>query len=118
MTNPKLSPIQRAQNHFQSKLTGPLHKIRIEEWDQDVYFREITTLRQEAQVVELAQAGKTVEALVATIINKALDADGKPLFMPADKAALMNETDPTTVLELARKLNGGDLPKVEDIEKN
>lgn len=118
MNAPKLSPIQKAQTHFQKKLSKELHQTRVEEWDLDVYFREVSTLRQEAQIVELAQAGKTVEALVTTIINKALDEKGTPMFTMGDKAALMNEADPAIVLDLARKLNGGDLPKVEDIEKN
>jgi hypothetical protein len=118
MTNPKLSPIQKIQNHFQSKISGGLNKTHVEEWGLDIFYREITTLKQESQIVELSTQGKTVEALVQSIINKALDENGKPLFASGDKAALMNEADPSVVLNLSRILNGGELPKVEDIEKN
>ncbi len=114
----KLSPIQRVQNHFQSKLAGGLKKTYVEEWGMDVYFRSTTTLKQEAQIVELSTQGKSVEALVVAVINKSLDEHGKPLFQPADKAALMNEADPTVILNLARILNGGELPTVEELEKN
>lgn len=118
MNQSKLTAIQKAQAHFQTKLAGELKMTRVEAWDLDVYFREITTLKQEAQVIELAQSGKTVEALITTIINKALDKDGKPLFVSADKAALMNEAEPSIVLNLSKALNGGELPPVEEIEKN
>jgi len=118
MTKPQLSPIQRAQKHFQGRIAGTLKKYHVQEWDLDVYFREITSLRLESQVVELAQQGKNVEALVVTIINKALDENGNPLFTMGDKSTLLNEADPSVVLSLARILNGGDLPTVEDIEKN
>ena len=112
------SAIQKAQKHFQSKLAGVLNKHHVEEWDLDVYYRGITTLRQESKIVELSSTGKSVEALVESIIQKALNAEGKPLFTPHDKTALMNEADPAVVLGLARVLNGSDLPKVEEVEGN
>jgi hypothetical protein len=118
MTTEKLSAIQKAQKHFQVRLGGELKKHHVTDWDLDVYFRDITTLKQEAKIVELAQQNKTVEALVEAIIAKALDKEGKPLFTQFDKPALMNECDPNVVLGLSRVLNGGDLPTVGDLEKN
>ncbi len=118
MTNAKLSAIQKAQKHFQNRLGGELKKHHVAEWDLDVYFRDITTLKQEAKIVELAQQNKTVEALVEAIIAKALDSEGKPLFSQYDKVTLMNECDPNVVLSLSRVLNGGDLPSVGELEKN
>jgi 16S rRNA U516 pseudouridylate synthase RsuA-like enzyme len=114
----KLSAIQKAQKHYQVRLNGELKKHTVEEWDLDVYYRDITTLKQEAKIVELAQQNKTVEALVEAIIAKALDKEGKPLFTSYDKVTLMNEADPNVVLSLSRILNGGDLPSVDDISKN
>jgi len=118
MSSKNLSPIQRVQNHFQSKLAGGLKKTHVEEWGMDVYYRTTTTLKQEAQIVELSTQGKSVEALVVAVINKSLDEHGKPLFVAADKPALMNEADPAVILNLARILNGGELPTVEELEKN
>ena len=118
MSQVKLSAIQKAQGHFQSKLSAELKMVRIEEWDLDVYYRDINTLRTESKIVELAQAGKSVEALVQTVLSKALDKEGKLLFTQYDKDALMNDADPAVVLKLSRVLSGGDLPAVEEIEKN
>jgi hypothetical protein len=118
MSQAKLSPIQQAQKHFQSKLSGELKKYTCEEWGMDIYYREIHSLRTESKIVELAQAGKSVEALVQTVLSKALDAEGKPLFSQYDKDALMNDSDPTVVLKISRVLSGGDLPEVSEIEKN
>lgn len=118
MTEGKKSAIDRVTNHFRNQLSGELKKHHVEEWGLDIYFRQITTLKQESKIVELSAQGKSVEALVETIIQKALDADGKALFKPLDKVTLMNEADPKVVLDLARALNGNDLPTVEDVEKN
>lgn len=118
MSQNKLSAIQKAQGHFQKQLANELKKYRVEEWDLDVHYRMLNSLRTESKIVELAQAGKTVEALVQTIISKALDAEGRPLFTQYDKDTLMNECDPNVVLKLSKVLSGGDLPTVEEIEKN
>lgn len=116
--NKKKSAIEMVTKHFQGKIAGELKKHHVPEWGMDVYYRSTTTLKQEARIVELSTQGKTVEALVEAIISKALDEEGKPLFTAYDKAALMNEADPTVVLSLSRVLNGSDLPSVEDAEKN
>lgn len=118
MSQAKLSAIDRATKHFQSQLSGKLEKFHCEEWDLDIYYTKIHSLRTESKIVELAQAGKSVEALVQTVISKALDSEGKPIFSQYDKDALMNECDPAVVLKISRILSGGDLPEVSEIEKN
>lgn len=114
----KKPAIEAIKAHFQNKIAGNLNKHHVEEWGIDVYYRTTTSLKQEARIVELSSQGKTVEALVESIIMKALDEAGNPLFNQYDKAALMNEADPTLVLNLSRVLNGSDLPTVEDAVKN
>jgi len=117
-TKKKASAIDRVTKHFQGKIAGALNKVYVEEWDMDVYFRTTSTLKQESKIVELSSQGKTIEALVETIITKSMDENGKPLFSIHDKAALLNEADPTVVLKLSRALNGGDIETVEEAEKN
>ena len=118
MNQSKLTAIQKVQQHFQSKLTTELKKHYVEEWGMDVYYRNVTTLKQEAQIVELAQQNKSVEALIQTVINKALDENGKPMFVQADKAALLNEADPNVIINLSKILNGSELPSIGEVEKN
>lgn len=118
MSQVKLSAIDKATKHFQSQLTKELEKFHCEEWGLDIFYTKIHSLKTESKIVELAQAGKSVEALVQTVISKALDSNGKPLFTQYDKDALMNECDPAVVLKISRVLSGGDLPEVSEIEKN
>ena len=119
-TQPKKkgSAIDLVKKQFQARIAGKLNQYHVDEWGMDVYYRNITTLKQEAKIVELSTQGKSVEALVEAVITKALDEDGKPLFTQYDKAALMNEADPAVILKLSRALNGGDLPSVEEVEGN
>lgn len=116
--NKPLSAIQKATSHYKNQITGNLEKFHVEEWDLDIYYRNTQSLKAEAEVVELSRQGKTVEALVMSIINKARDADGKLIFSKHDKAVFMNEVDPQVVLKVANKINNVNMPGMEDIEKN
>lgn len=118
-TSKKVNVLKNATAHYQRQISGEMRKVHVPEWDADLYFRSTSTLRNESEVVELTRAGKTVEALVVSIINKARDEDGNPVFSKHDKATLMNEVDPNVIIRVAGEMNGGgDLPSVEDIEKN
>lgn len=101
--------IDKATAHFQDTLSRGLKgPVRVDEWDQDVYYKAATTMAQESKIIELTQAGKTTEALVLTLIQRACDENGDPLFSFADKAALMNRVDPKVILKVVTAMNGDD----------
>ena len=110
--------LEKATGHFLSKLDGSLQSVEVPEWETTVYYRTTSTLRDESTVLKLQQEGKTVEALVQSIIVKSLNADGTRMFAPADRVLLMNEVDPQVVIRLASVLNGVDDDSLEDVEKN
>lgn len=113
-----LNAIQKATAHYKTQINGELKMFHVDEWDLDIYYRSIQSLKAEADVVDLSRQGKTVEALVMSIINKARDKDGKLLFSKHDKAVFMNEVDPNVVLKVANKINNVQMPDMEEIEKN
>jgi hypothetical protein len=110
--------LDNATKHFRSKLDGTLEKIEVPEWDTVVYFYPTTALREESQILRLQQEGKSVEALVMSLIVKARNADGSKMFVPADKVTLMNEVDPKVILRVAAAINGVDSDTLDDVEKN
>ncbi len=113
-----MSVLQKATQHFRSKLDGSLEKIHVPEWEVDVYFYPTTPLKDESSILKLQQEGKTVEALVQSLIIKARNADGSRLFQPADRVTLMNEVDPKVIIRVAGAINGVDTDSLEDLEKN
>ena len=113
----KPNVLAKAAEHYQNRIKE-MNSFHVPEWDVTIFYRPVTTLAQESQVIELARQNKTVEAMVVTIINKARHEDGTPMFGKHDKAALMNEVDPNVVLRIAERINGGALPTMEEIEKN
>ena len=83
----KTNVLGNATKHYQSQIKN-MSSFEVPEWETTIYYRPVTTLAQEAQVVELARQNKTVEAMVLTIINKARHEDGSLMFPSHDPVCL------------------------------
>ena len=111
--------LDNIKGHFKQKLNGELLKITVPEWKTDIYYKPVYSFAVESKIIDLQTQGKTVEALVESIINKALNPDGKPIFHKFDKVTLMNEADPTTLIKVATALNNATSEyRTEEVEKN
>lgn len=113
-----MSVLDKATQHFRSKLDGSLERISVPEWDTDIYYYPTTPLRDESSILKLQNEGKTVEALVQSIIVKCRNADGSKMFASADRVTLLNEVDPKILIRIAGQINGVDQESLEDVEKN
>lgn len=112
-----MSVIQNASEHFKSKLAGGLQKVSVPEWKVDIYFKPAYPFAIEQKIIQLQTQGNTVEALVETLIQKALDPEGKPLFTRFDKQSLMNEVDPNVIIRVCAEINTP-VDNLEQIGKN
>jgi hypothetical protein len=109
--------LEQATAHFRTKISGDMKHITVPEWgDSKIYFKESNTLQEESRLLELAQKGKTVEALVETLIVKARNEDGTKMFKMTDKPTFMNEVDPSVLIRVCGEMNTSD--ELEFVEKN
>jgi hypothetical protein len=112
--------LDKATAHFRNRISGEMRKVNVPEWDCDIYFKEANTLKEESKIIELAQTGKSVEALVETLLIKSRNQDGTKMFSMADKAVFMNEVDPTVIIRVVTEMGSTvqqDLDSKE-VEKN
>jgi len=100
-----MKTLEKISQHYQKAIAGDMEKIEVPEWDMDIYCRRTYPFKDEAKVIELQAQGKTVEALVESLIVKALDKDGKKIFRDADRINLMNEADPAVIIKIAGQIN-------------
>lgn len=100
-----MSVLNKAKEHYSSQLTGELKSVEVPEWDTTVYFKTTTNFASQQKILQLSQEGKVVEALVETLIVKALDAEGKRIFKMADRDVLMREVDPEIILKVCTAIN-------------
>jgi len=112
-----MSVIDKVTKHFNESIDNNLKKFYVDEWDLDVWYYPTYSFKDENKVMNAQASGKTVDALIETIIIKARDGEGKRLFKDADRTALMNEADPHIVIKVAGAINNGEVSS-EDIEKN
>ena len=100
------SIIDNATHHFKEvvsqNLKGP---IDVPEWDAKIWYKPATTMAQESRVIQLAQDNKQTEALVVSLIQRACDQDGKPVFTMEHKARLMNAVDPKVILRVVTNMS-------------
>lgn len=112
--------LEKATSHFRSKISGEMKKIHVPEWECDVYFKEASNLKEESKILELTQQGKTVEALVESLIIKARTEEGNKMFAPMDKVVLMNEVDPAVIIRVVGEINqiNAEAAEMSNVEKN
>jgi hypothetical protein len=111
--------IDKATAHFRNQISGEMKSITVSEWgDAKIFWKSATTLRDEGKILELSQQGKTVEALVESLILRARNEDGTKMFTFADKMVFLNEVDPKVLIRVVGEMNSvGDLD-LENAEKN
>jgi hypothetical protein len=111
--------LEKATAHFRNQISGEMKSIDVPEWECKVYFKNVTNLREEGKILELSQQGKTVEALVESLIVRARNEDGTKMFVTADKATLMNEVDPKILIRIVGEMNNVNVDlEAAEVEKN
>jgi hypothetical protein len=97
---------ERIKEHYEStrELKGP---IEVDEWGEDgepleIYWRPMN-LAQEDKIYNWINQG-SVKSLIQTLITRALDAEGKPLFRQAEMKELYVHGDPEVIGRVCREM--------------
>ena len=101
-----MSATDKIKTRFQSAIGGDMQKIKVEEWDMEIYCRKTYSFKDEQRIIQLQSEGKIVDSLVESLVIKARDADGKRIFTDADRLTLMNEADPAVITRVVGQING------------
>lgn len=116
--------LSRAKAHYRDRLAAPLQHIEVPEWPDEngeptkIFYRASMTLAEQQEILALNQAGKVGEALIATLIAKALDENGKKVFRLVNRTELMKQVDSEIVARIVSTMNQDDGLTDEEIEKN
>jgi hypothetical protein len=111
--------LARATEHFRSKVGGEMRMIEVPEWGNTrIYYKPVSTLKEQSKLVELASQNKTVEALVESLVMRARNEDGTKMFTITDKVVLMNEVDPGIIIRIVGDMNKTIDEGEEETEKN
>ena len=112
--------LEKATAHFRNQISGEMKSVDVPEWETKIYFKSVTNLKEEGRLLELTQQGKSVEALVESLVTRARNEDGTRMFNMADKVTMLNEVDPKVLIRIVGQMNSidPDLLKEDQVEKN
>lgn len=118
------SILDRARNQFRARMGSELRVIEVPEWPDEeghpskIFFRPVLNFLEQEEITQLVDQGKKMEAIVRTLILRAKDADGKPLFRKDQRVELMRQCDPDVVARIVTEMSEASNISLEDIEKN
>lgn len=93
--------------------------VEVPEWgNTKIYYKPVSTLKEQSKLVELASQNKTVEALVESLVIRARNEDGSKMFGLADRVVLMNEVDPNVIIRIVGEMNRSIDEGEDEVEKN
>lgn len=106
MVDRAVSLAANAVAHFATR-REELRRIDVPEWDGAVYYRPAMSVREHAAVMAHYDAKREVfdaGVFVTSMILRALDADGKPLFTSASRRQIETEFDPDVVTRIVMEM--------------
>ena len=112
-----MSVLDKAKNHYKAKLSAEPRALLVPEWDSTVYIRPGISLQNLGDIMELANSGKTAEAMAQTLIHRLVDEDGKAIFRKVERAELMRSVDPDVLARIVGEINATD-PDQDDASGN
>ena len=112
-----MSILEKAKAHYKAKLSAEPKSLNVPEWDCEVFIKPGISLHSLGEIMELAQSGKTAEAMALTLIHRLIDADGKPIFRKVERTELMRSVDPDVLSRIVGEINGED-PDQDDVAGN
>jgi hypothetical protein len=105
-----------ATAHFRAKLSGELLSIDVPEWEDKIYYKGAVTGKQQTQIFKLYSQDKQIEAVYMSLIMRALDEDGKPIWRSHELNEMMRSYDPDVVSRLVEEISN-DEPTVDEVKK-
>jgi homoaconitase/3-isopropylmalate dehydratase large subunit len=105
-----------AISHYRDKLAGELLSIDVPEWDGKIYYRNAINGKKQSAIMSLYAKNKMIEAMTMSLIVRALDKDGNPIWHPKELTSVMHEYDNMVVSNIVAEMTK-DEPSIEEAKK-
>lgn len=110
--------ITAAKVHFSERMSG-IRCLTVPEWgDAKIYYKPSMNFRDQGAVLKLHGDNKPADAVIMTLILKAMDKDGKKLFTKSDMTEMSLHIDPEIVSRIVTEMSDDEPVTVEDAVKN
>ena len=107
---------ENAEAHFRDKLSGELLSLEIPEWDSTIYYKSAITGNQQTQIYKLYSQDKQIESVYMSLIKRAMDENGKPIWRAVELKEMMRRYDPEVVSGIVERM-ADEEPTADDAKK-
>tara|TARA_R100001244_G_C5123468_1_gene124047 strand:+ start:347 stop:700 length:354 start_codon:yes stop_codon:yes gene_type:complete len=116
-----MSVLEKATAQFREKISGELQFVEVPEWgDPDkplrIYYKPAINFIAQGKILALFKQDKDNEAVLQSLIIKALDVDGNNIFKQTDMQSLLREVDPDVVNRILSEMTS-DIEDAEMLKK-
>lgn len=108
-----MSVLDKAKEHFESRLAGEPKAIEVPEWGLTIYYKPMS-LKTKGELNKYAE--NPFEYAARALIARSLDEDGNKLFKGANFTEIMRQVDPAVVERIVVSMATNEDP--EEVEKN
>ena len=115
--------LERAKNDYASKVAAGMRSYAVEEWPDDdgvatvVYWRP-ATLKERDQIYRVTTGAPTLAGLVETLIVRARNEDGTPMFRQVERGELMRSVDGSVITRIVQAMNESDGQDIESVKNS
>jgi hypothetical protein len=107
---------ENGKQHYREKLSGELLSIDVPEWGGKVYHNNTINGKRQSAIMSLYAKDKHIEAMTMSLIVRALDETGEPIWQPKELQEVMREYDNTVISRIVGEITSEE-PDVEEAKK-
>ena len=106
---------ENAKTQFRERISGSLNSIDVPGWGEKIYFKSAINGKKQGQIMSLYDKGKIVDSVCMSLIMRALDKDGNPIWKPAELQEILREYDINVISRIVEQI--ADTESVDDAKK-
>ena len=107
---------ENAKSQFKDKLSGELNELDVPEWGGKIYYKNAINGKKQGRIMRLYDKGKVVESVCMSLIMRALDKEGKPIWREPELQEMMREYDIQVISRVVEVIADNETT-VEDAKK-
>ena len=117
-----MSVLEKAIAQFRDRISGDLQFVEVPEWGDSpdkpirIYYKPAINFLAQGKILALFKQDKDNEAVLQSLIIKALDVDGNNIFKQTDMQSLLREVDPDVVNRILSEMTT-DIDDAEMLKK-
>jgi len=107
---------ENAKSQFSDKINGALSSIDDPEWGEKIYFKSAINGKKQSQIMSLYDKGKIVDSVCMSMIMRALNKDGEPIWRPSELSEMMREYDIEVISRIVEQIADTEIT-VDEVKK-